>query len=68
MKKFPNKRVVITGAGSGLGRALALEFANLGWRILIADINMDRANESMRLVNEAGGQWIARNIRQNPWD
>jgi NAD(P)-dependent dehydrogenase (short-subunit alcohol dehydrogenase family) len=36
LKKFPNKRVVITGANSGLGRALALEFADLGWKILIS--------------------------------
>ncbi|MFZ2630706.1 MAG: SDR family NAD(P)-dependent oxidoreductase [Desulfosalsimonadaceae bacterium] len=40
MKKFPNKRVVITGAGSGLGRALSLEFAKLGWKIGIVDINL----------------------------
>lgn len=59
MKKFPNKRVVITGAGSGLGRTLALDFAGLGWKILVSDINMDRANESVKLVNEAGGQGLA---------
>jgi NAD(P)-dependent dehydrogenase (short-subunit alcohol dehydrogenase family) len=59
MKKFPNKRVVITGAGSGLGRALSLEFAKLGWKILVADINMDRADETLKLVEKAGGQGIS---------
>jgi NAD(P)-dependent dehydrogenase (short-subunit alcohol dehydrogenase family) len=59
MKKFPNKRIVVTGAGSGLGRALSLEFAKLGWKILVADINMDRANESVRLIEQAGGKGIA---------
>ena len=41
---------MITGAGSGLGRALALEYAKLGWKILVADINMDRAKESVKLI------------------
>jgi len=54
-KKFPQKRVLITGAGSGLGRALALEFAEMHWNIAIAEINQERGQESARLVNKAGG-------------
>ncbi len=54
-KKFPGKRVVITGAGSGLGRALALEFAKRGWKIAIAEINDERAKESAEMVKKEGG-------------
>jgi NAD(P)-dependent dehydrogenase (short-subunit alcohol dehydrogenase family) len=54
-KKFPQKRVLITGAGSGLGRALALEFAEMNWNIAIAEINRERGQESAQLVNKAGG-------------
>ena len=68
MKKFPEKRVVITGAGSGLGRALALEFAKLGWRILIADINRDRAHETAFLVNKAGGKGLAVRCDVTKWE
>lgn len=55
MKRFPQKRVVITGAGSGFGRALALVFAEKGWRIGVSDINEERAGETVGLVNNAGG-------------
>jgi NAD(P)-dependent dehydrogenase (short-subunit alcohol dehydrogenase family) len=54
-KKFPEKRVVITGAGSGLGRALALEFAKRNWNIAIAEINDARAKESAEIVKKEGG-------------
>ena len=68
MKKFPNKRVVITGAGSGLGRALSLEFAKKGWNIMVADINMDWANESVKLINEAGGKGLAVHCDVTKWE
>ncbi len=39
MKSFKNKKVVITGAGSGLGQALALRFSKEGADLALADIN-----------------------------
>jgi short-subunit dehydrogenase len=55
-KKFPKKRIVITGAGSGIGLKLALEFARMNWRIAIAEINKQRAEEASRLVSKEGGK------------
>jgi NAD(P)-dependent dehydrogenase (short-subunit alcohol dehydrogenase family) len=56
MKRFQNKRVLITGAGSGLGKALALEFAEMGWKVAIAEINQERSKETADIVNRKGGQ------------
>jgi len=50
-----NKVVVITGAGSGIGRALALRFAHEGAKsIVIADINESHAKEVAELVDGLG--------------
>ena len=54
-KKFPKKRVIITGAGSGLGRATALEFARMEWRVAIAEIQKKRGEETAAMVRELGG-------------
>ncbi len=55
LNKFPQKRAFITGAGSGIGQAMALELANYGWRICICDINSQRANKTANLVKQKGG-------------
>ncbi len=59
MDRFKTKTVVVTGAGSGFGRGLSLCFSSLGWKVAVSDINIERAEESMQLVNEAGGQGMA---------
>lgn len=57
-KRFPQKRVIITGAGSGIGRALAHEFAKKQWNIVIAEINDSRAKETADQVKNLGGKAI----------
>ncbi len=59
MEKFKLKRVLITGAGSGLGEALAMEFADLGWKVGVIDIDMERAEKIASEVNNRGGQGLA---------
>src|SRR3569833_2874671 len=56
------RRVVITGAGSGLGRALAFAFAEHGWRVACADIRLDKAQETVRLITEFGVGAMALNV------
>ena len=57
--KLQDKTAIITGAGSGVGRASALRFAEEGARVVVADVMDDWAAETVRLVNEAGGDAIA---------
>jgi NAD(P)-dependent dehydrogenase (short-subunit alcohol dehydrogenase family) len=49
------KSAVITGAGSGVGRASALRFAAEGAKVLCADVRGDSAKETVRLIEAEGG-------------
>ncbi|PXW32783.1 SDR family NAD(P)-dependent oxidoreductase [Nocardia sp. 348MFTsu5.1] len=57
--QLKGKSIVITGAGSGVGRAAALLFAREGGNIVCADVNDEWAKETVRLIEAAGGNSIA---------
>ena len=48
-------RIMITGAGSGLGREIALRWAREGWRLALADVNETGLRETLALARAAGG-------------
>jgi len=50
-----NKICVVTGAGAGIGRAIARAFGSEGAKVVAADINADAASETARMIAEAGG-------------
>jgi NAD(P)-dependent dehydrogenase (short-subunit alcohol dehydrogenase family) len=53
------RSVIVTGAGSGIGRAAALAFAAEGSRVLVADLNAEAARKVAGEIGEAGGTAVA---------
>ncbi len=56
MSSFEGKVAVITGAGSGIGRALALNLANKGAKLALSDIDTDGLAETVRQAQAFGAQ------------
>jgi NAD(P)-dependent dehydrogenase (short-subunit alcohol dehydrogenase family) len=54
--RLAGKVTVVTGAGSGLGRAAALRFAAEGARVGCADIDLDKAEAAAAEIAASGGQ------------
>ncbi|MCF8522786.1 MAG: SDR family oxidoreductase [Pontimonas sp.] len=44
------KTVVVTGAGSGIGRAISIELASLGWQVIATDMNLSAAKGTVELL------------------
>ena len=57
MNPFAGKAAIVTGAGSGIGRAAALKLAGLGCRVVAADIK--GAEETALAIRAAGGEAVA---------
>jgi glucose 1-dehydrogenase len=57
--RLKDKVAVITGAGSGNGRGIALRLAEEGARVVVADVNLTGANETAAMIEADGGTALA---------
>ncbi|MGB3234729.1 MAG: SDR family NAD(P)-dependent oxidoreductase, partial [Ferruginibacter sp.] len=59
MFSLKNKKAIITGAGSGIGKAIAVLFAKQGAEVHILEINAAAASEVLNEINAVGGKAFA---------
>lgn len=57
-----DKKIIVTGASSGIGRAIAIMCAQLGAEIILLGRNEDRLEETLNLLNGSGHKWHAFDI------
>jgi len=55
-ERFTGKIALVTGAGRGMGRAIALTLANQGAAVLVNDVNQAAADETAREIVANGGR------------
>ena len=52
------KTTLVTGGGSGIGRATSLAYAREGARVVVVDVNVEGGEETVQQIKEAGGEAI----------
>lgn len=57
-KPFTDQVALVTGAASGIGRATALAFANMGARVIVSDINPEGGKETLSLIEALDGEAV----------
>ena len=58
MADFSGKVALVIGAGTGIGRASSIVFARDGAKVVVADLAVEAGEETVRLIQEAGGEAI----------
>lgn len=54
--RLKDKAALVTGAASGIGRAVAALFAEEGARVLLADVSAEAGESAARVIRENGGE------------
>ncbi|MCU4411866.1 glucose 1-dehydrogenase [Acinetobacter oleivorans] len=68
MSRLQNKVCIITGAASGMGESEAIAFAQQGAELIIADMNLEQANQVAEKIINAGGEAFAFQVDVTQFD
>jgi NAD(P)-dependent dehydrogenase (short-subunit alcohol dehydrogenase family) len=58
MKLLEGKVAIVTGAGSGIGRAIAISYSAAGANVVVSDINQKNGNETVAMIKAKDGEAI----------
>lgn len=67
-KLFSGKKILITGAGSGIGRATAQLLANYSTTLILCDLNADAVQETAHLTQSMGAKTETHTVDVSDWD
>lgn len=56
MSLLKNKVAIVSGAGSGIGQAIAKAYAAEGAKVIVSDINEENGNKTVRIIKDEGGE------------
>ncbi len=60
--RFKEKSVIVTGGASGIGRAIAEEFAQEGAAVVVADIDRESTQDTVEAISARGGRALPVNV------
>lgn len=66
--RFEDKVCLVTGGGSGIGRATCLRFAAEGAKVLVIGLNPEHGNQTVQMISSKGGQaaFVKSDVSQSP--
>lgn len=66
--KFEGKVAIVTGAAMGMGKSIALMFANQGAKVVVVDVTVEKGNETVALIKDAGGEafFVKADVSKSP--